>query len=144
MGEKYYLDSCIWLNLFKREGDARKGVPYWEIALNFLENVEEGNGVVYVSTIVLKELHFILGKDFWRVQKFFKESGFINIIKTAREDYDLAREFEEEDSARISFYDYLHVAIAKRLGCYFLTRDQDLIEFAGDKIEVCKPEDLIG
>ena len=144
MSDKYYLDSCIWLNLFKKEGDARKGISYWEIALNFLERVENEGGVIYVSTIVLKELYFVVGKDFGRVKRFFMDCDFIEIVKTTGGDYDLARNFEKEDLGRISFYDYLHVAITRRLSCSFLTRDKDLIRFADNRIKVGKPEDLIG
>ena len=144
MGDRYYLDSCIWLNLFKKEVGGDLGFPHWEMALDFLENVDDEDGIIYVSSIVLKELYFVMKKDFWKAKKFFGECDFVRVIKTAEEDYDLARDFERVDSAKISFYDYLHVAILKRLGCCFVTRDKDLIEFVGDKIEVSKPEDLIG
>jgi predicted nucleic acid-binding protein len=143
MSENYYLDSCIWLNLFKKEIGGDRRFPYWGIALDFLENVDDKGGVIYVSGIVLKELYFVMGKDFWKAKKFFKENGFVEIIKTSRIDYNLARDFEDKDLARISFYDYLHVAVAKRLNCCFVTRDKDLIEFAKRKIEIGKPENLI-
>ena len=143
MGREYYLDSCIWLNLFKREGDASKGMPYWEIALNFIEDVEDNGEQIYVSTIVLKELQYILGDKFQKVMNYFKDTGFIKIIKTRREDYDLARKFEDDDNSQISFYDYLHTAIVKRLGCIFVTRDRDLLNFSKDKINVDLPENLI-
>jgi len=39
----YYVDSCIWLNLFKKEGDVAKGVPYWEITKKFIEFAENKN-----------------------------------------------------------------------------------------------------
>lgn len=143
VGDRYYLDSCIWLNLFKKEMSRDGGFSYWEIVLDFLENVDERRGMIYVSSIVLKELYFIMKKDFWKAKKFFKECEFVRIIKTAEKDYDLARDFEREDSAEISFYDYLHVAIVKRLGCCLVTRDGDLIDFAKDKVEVDKPEELI-
>lgn len=134
----YYVDSCIWLNLFKKEGDATRGVPYWKLAKDFFE---QGNKII-ISTIVLKELSFIV-KDFNQTMKFFKDSDFIKIIKTNSEDYDLARKFEDEEESKISFYDYLHVAIAKRLNIPLITRDRDLIDFAKKQIKVYKPEDLI-
>src|SRR3989338_3488731 len=126
---EYYLDSCIWLNLFKKEGDSTKGIPYWKLAKDFIEQVENGRGMIFVSTIVLKELSFKLGEKFYDVKQFFKGSGFIKIIKTTNDDYNLAREFEQQHGF-ISFYDYLHVAIAKRLGVPLITRDNDLMEFA--------------
>ena len=143
MGEKeYYLDSCIWLNLFKKEGDPTKGTPYWKLAKDFIEQVEDEKGTVIVSTIILKELHFKLEGKFYDVKRFFKEAEHITIVKTTNEDYYLAREFEQQHGL-ISFYDYLHVAIAKRMGIPLITRDLDLMNFAKSHVEVFKPEELI-
>lgn len=77
------------------------------------------------------------------VMKFFKDNNDIKLIKTQPEDYDLARKFESKEKFKISFYDYLHIAIAKRLNIPLITRDKELIEFAKKYIEVFKPEDLI-
>ena len=139
-----YLDSCIWLNMFQKEGDVSKGIPYWQIALNFIEEVRKNKSKIYVSTIVLKELHYILGDNFQKVIDYFKQTDFIEIIKTKNKDYNLARKFEVEDNSKISFYDYLHTAIVRRLGCVFVTRDRDLLNFAKNKISVNLPEKLIG
>ena len=65
------------------------------------------------------------------------------MIKTVSEDYDLARKFEDEEEIKISFYDYLHVAISKRLNIPLITRDKDLITFAKKYVAVHRPEDLI-
>jgi len=75
--------------------------------------------------------------------KFFKDNESIKMIKTVPEDYDLARKFEDEEEIKISFYDYLHVAISKRLNIPLITRDKDLITFAKKDIEVYRPEELI-
>ncbi|MFC1800816.1 hypothetical protein ACFLYT_02040 [Nanoarchaeota archaeon] len=56
--KSYYLDTCIWLNLFKKEGDAARGTPYWKITEDFIKYIEENNKQIIVSTIVLKELSF--------------------------------------------------------------------------------------
>jgi len=138
----YYVDTCIWLNLFKKEGDETKGIPYWKIAQNFIEQVEEDKNLIIISTITLKELTFTLGDKFDEVKLFFQESDSIKIIKTTPEDYDLAREWEQEHQL-LSFYDYLHVAIAKRLNILLITRDRDLMEFSREYVKVFKPEDLL-
>lgn len=138
MPKAYYVDSCIWINLFKKEGDETKGVPYWKSAKDFLEQ----NNKLIISTIVLKELSYKI-ENFNQIMKFFKDTEFVEIIKTTPEDYDLARKFENEDNFKISFYDYLHVAIALRLKIPLITRDRDLIYFATKYIEVFKPEDLV-
>ncbi|MEK6845626.1 MAG: PIN domain-containing protein [Nanoarchaeota archaeon] len=138
----HYVDTCIWLNLFKKEGDETKGIPYWKLAEDFIEQVEEDNDSIIVSTISLKELTFKLGDKFNEVKRFFQESDFIQIIKTTPDDYDQARQWEQEHRL-LSFYDYLHVAIAKRLNVPLITRDKDLMEFAKKQVEVFKPEDLL-
>jgi len=142
MDEKYYPDSCIWLNLFKKENNPIKGTSWWKLAKNFIEQVEEQNGKVLVSTIVLKELYFVAKDKFNRIKKFFKESEYIEIVKTTPEDYELARKWEQEHDS-LSFYDYVHVAIAKRLNVPLITRDEDLTKFAKSYIKVFKPEELI-
>ncbi len=128
----YYLDTCIWLNIFKKEK------KFWKQAYNIIQN----NNLI-VSTIVLKELKFTLKNKFNIVLDFFKEDDYIDLIKTTNEDYNLARNFENEDFFKLSFYDYLHVAICVRNKFHLITRDYDLIKFAKKKIKVNKPEDLL-
>ncbi|MBU1632717.1 MAG: PIN domain-containing protein [Nanoarchaeota archaeon] len=135
----YYVESCIWLNLFKKEVHPTKGTPFWKIAKDFLED----NNKIIVSTIGIKEISFKIPEKIDYVMKFFKENDYIEMIKTRPEDYDLARKFEDGEEFKISFYDYLHVAIAKRLNVPLITRDNELIEFAKKHVEVFKPEELI-
>ena len=82
--KEVYVDSCIWLNLFKNEGDPTKGIPYWQLAKNFIDSIEKNDGKIFVSTIILKELQFKLGERFEKVKLFFKETEFIQIIKKLR------------------------------------------------------------
>lgn len=142
MEKEYYIDTCIWINLLEKEGDATKGTPYWKIAEDFIEQVGDRNDKIIVSTIVLKELYFNSGDKFSQIKRFFKESEYIDIIKTVPEDYEQARKWEKED-ATLGFYDYIHVAICQRLDIPLITRDEDLIKFAKSHIKVFKPEELI-
>lgn len=52
--KEYYVDSCIWLNLFKKEGDSTKGVPYWQLTKELAEQIENNKELIFVSAIVLK------------------------------------------------------------------------------------------
>ena len=136
----YYIDTCIWLNLFKREGDETKGEPYFKIAQDFIE--KEADKIVY-SGIVLKEFRFILNDEiiFKEKKQFFKE--FFEFVKLSEKDYDLARKYEIENNSKISFYDYLHIAICKNNNFILITRDKDLIETAKKYINVKKPEEIL-
>ena len=141
MKKRYYIDTCIWLNLFKKEVDSKSGIQYWKFAKDLIEEIEEKQDNMIISTIVLKELYFTINEKFQDIKEFFKESDFIQIIKTDPTDYDLARKWEKEDG-KLSFYDYLHVAISKRLNLHLITRDEALIIFAKSHVNVSKPERL--
>ena len=141
MKKSYYVDTCIWLNLLKKEVNQKNGIQYWKIAEDFIRKIEEKQEKIIISTIVLKELYFVAEVKFQTINEFFKESDFIEIIKTTPEDYELARKWEKEHE-KLSFYDYLHTAIAKRLNMCLVTRDEELILFAKSYLNVSKPEDL--
>ncbi len=141
MKNLFYVDTCIWLNLFKKEGDSTKGTPYWKLAEEFIEIKKDSK--IIVSTIILKELNFKLRNKFWLVEGFFKSRDYIKIVKTGPEDYNLARNIEGINKTILGFHDYLHITIAKRLNAVLITRDKELIKTAKKYVEVKKPEELI-
>lgn len=141
--KSFYLDTCIWLNLFKKEGDSTKGTPYWKIAKDFIEKVDRSNDLIVVSSIVLKELTFKLGEKYSLVKDFFDKSNYIKSIKTIPEDYSFARKLESDLEYGLSFFDCLHIAITKRLNMNLITRDEELIKIANQHVSVDKPEELI-
>jgi predicted nucleic acid-binding protein len=130
---KYYIDTCIWLNLFQKEGDSSKGTPYWKIAEDFLTN----NTELFTSTIVLKELQRKIHMNL--INKFLQK---VNLIRTKSEDYDFARQIESENMYQLSFGDCMHIAICKRLQFTLITRDRNLISVSKQYIQVSKPETL--
>ena len=140
----YYVDSCIWLNLFKKEGDATKGTPYWKLAEDFLEKVMFSEDNVVYSGFVLKEIRCDLNNEelFKEKQKFLEEEPRFSFIKTIPDDYDFGRKLESEFNFEISFLDCMHIAIAKRLRLILVTRDTLLIEKAKKYVLVDKPENL--
>jgi len=141
--QSFYLDSCIWLNLFKKEGDSTKGIPYWKIAEDLIKQIKENNNEIIVSSSVLKELSFKAGNIFKIIEKFFEDEKYIKMIEFIEEDYTFARKLESKSGFEISFYDCLHIAMCKRLNFILVTRDNLLIDFARDYIEVQKPENLV-
>ena len=144
--KSFYVDACIWLNLFKKEGDPTKGSPYWKIAKDFIENIifSEDKEIFY-SGFVLREMQLKLNNDKLYNEKhtFIREEPKFIFIKAIQEDKVLARKLESESEFEISFYDCLHISICKRTNSVLITRDNKLIEFAKDYIEVQKPEDLL-
>jgi len=143
MSIKYYIDTSVWLNLFKKEGNPEKGVPYWEIAKEFIENaLLSENKEIFYSGFILKELSFKLEESKYKEKiEFFKSE--LKYARATKEDYFLARKLESISNYSLSFIDCIHVAICKRLGCILITRDKKLVEFANKYISAKKPEELL-
>ena len=92
---KYYVDTSIWLNLFKKEGDARKGVPYWQLAKEFLERVmfSKDDEIVY-SGIILRELQIKLGGLYEEKRRFFEKEPKCIWVDVVNEDKIAAHKLE--------------------------------------------------
>ena len=140
MKYKLYLDSCIWLNLFKQEIGNNFNKPFYRYCYNILINQDF---IIFYSRIIIKEIKYVLRNNllFKRKKEFIVfYHTYINLYKR---DYELAREFEELDRANLSFYDYLHISICKNNKFILITRDNDMIEFAKKHIIVYKPEEIL-
>ena len=133
----YYLDSCIWINFFNREGN------FNQIAKKLIIKISSNNDKIIVSTIVLKELESILEERFNIVNKYFINCDYIILTKTVNEDYNVARKIEYKNNFNIGFYDCLHIAISKRLHSILITRDNKMIDIAKEYVTVNKPEELV-
>lgn len=144
MKKRYYLDSCIWLNLFKKEGDPTKGVPYWKLAEDFIKKVMFSEHEIVYSGLVLKELKHKLNDDklFKERHEFLKSEPKFSFVTVTDEDYTFARKLESEFNFEISFFDCLHTTICKRINAILVTRDKVLIEAARKYAVVDKPENL--
>ncbi len=143
--KSFYLDSCIWLNLFKEEGDPTKGVPYWKIAKDFIKKImfSKNDEIVYTG-FVLKELKYKLDEEIFNEKLLFlKSEEKFRFIKATEEDYSFARKLESESHYEISFFDCLHISVCKRIKSILITRDEELIKFSKKYIEVNKPENLL-
>jgi predicted nucleic acid-binding protein len=141
----FYVDSCIWLNFFKKEQNVYTGFRYGEVAKKFIDKIifSENNEIIYTG-FVLKELKSKLNTNEFNEKLLFLKNEFkFKFEKAMDEDYNLARKLESESKYEISFFDCIHVAICKRLDAVLVTRDRLLIEFARKYIEVRKPEDLL-
>lgn len=142
MKKSFYVDSCIYLNLWLKEGDKSLGKPYWEIASDFLDFVDKSDDCELISSnFVLKEIESRLNNfNVSRMDYIKTKSRF---VKATEKDYNFARKLESEMSYAISFYDCLHISLCKRLGFILVTRDKDLIKIAKRHVWVSKPENLL-
>ena len=140
----YYIDTCIYLNLWQKEVDDNTGALLWKFTKEFLEKVETENSIVYYSGFILKELKFILtDEEFDKKKILFESSPNFRMVFLSEEEYNFARKIEKESNYEVSFYDIIHMLLAKKTKSLFITRDNKLIEFS-EKYSVIarKPEQL--
>jgi predicted nucleic acid-binding protein len=141
----FYIDTCIWLNLFKKESQMISGRPAWITARDFIEwAVFDNDYEVLYSPLVLKEIFYKLNDAtlFRKVKNYLREINGIKKCEVEFEDYSQARELEKRFDFRISFYDCIHLAICKRLDAVLVTRDRSLIESARGYVDARRPEEL--
>ena len=141
MKQTYYIDTCIYLNLWNKEVDGR-GNKLWESAKNFLEKIDNENSIVYYSGFLLKELMFLLStEEYLQKRELFDSSPNFKKIILTKEEYKLARNMRRVEG--LSFYDVLHMLLAKKTNSILVTRDKILIQFAKDHSVITKlPEKL--
>ncbi len=141
--KSFYVDSCIYLNLWQKEGNEKCGVPYWKIAEYFFENCTKENVTMYYSCFVLKELEFVLAEqEFKEKRKLFDFLPFKK-ISVSDEEIRFARKIESELRYEISFYDIIHTLLALKTSSILVTRDKKLL-IAAKKYSVIakKPEEI--
>ncbi len=134
--KSFYVDTCIYLNLWKMEK------RFWKIAKHFFEKYK--SHTFYYSGFVLKEIQYKIKKDLFIEKRklFCKNNNFIKFIAN-KNLIDKARDIEIETNFEISFFDIIHMLIAKETNSILITRDQKLIQTCKEyNINVNKPEEL--
>ena len=126
----YYIDTCIYLNLWQKE-ESFSGIKYWKIAQRLFELIEENNENVYYSGFILKEMSFILNKkEFEDKIKLFEATSNFKKIFIEKSEMDDARKIEDEIGFEVSFYDIIHMILARKSKSILVTRDKRLMKIA--------------
>lgn len=83
-------------------------------------------------------------EEFNNKRELFETSPNFKRAFLFSEEYNDARKIESETNYEISFYDIIHMLLAKKTKSIFITRDYKLIEIAERYfVEVKKPEEIL-
>lgn len=140
----FYVDSCIYINIWQNER-GNSILPFWQSAQNFLEKCEEENIPVYYSGYVLKEIEHILGKERFMHKKeiFYTKRNMVRLFAT-EDELAFGKKLEMQLEYSISFFDIMHMILAKRANATLITRDRELIFKAGGYgVEAKRPEQFL-
>ena len=123
----YYVDTCIYVNLWKKE-IADNGFSYYEIAGKFFDKINREGDLIYYSGYLLKELSFVLGDTlFVENIPFFLYSGNFVKVKFTRDEYERVKEIYSANKG-VSFFDIVHMLLARKNKSTLITRDRELME----------------
>ena len=139
----YYIDSCIYLNLWQKETD-EAGNPLWKYAEEFFEKADDENSIIYYSGFLLKELLFILTtEEYLNKRELFETSPNFKKVVLSKEEFKLATEIKKKNR-EISFYDIIHILLAKKTNSILITRDKLLMQLAKEYSVISKkPEEIL-
>jgi len=131
VANSYYIDSCIYLNLWRKENSSYLRKPFWIFAKRLFEKLEHQNSVIYYSGFILKELSFILTQEeFSQKRILFENSPNFKKVLLSEEELNEARDIEDKTRREISFYDIIHMILARKTNSILITRDKKLLKIA--------------
>ncbi|MBS3077024.1 PIN domain-containing protein [Candidatus Pacearchaeota archaeon] len=99
---------------------------------------------MYYSGFMLKELSYILTREeFYKKKLMFESSPNFSRLILSKEEFEEARKIERETRSEISFFDIIHILLARKSNSVLVTRDKKLIYIAARyKVSAKKPEEL--
>ena len=136
LGKSFYVDSCIYLNLWQKEK------RFWRQAKDFFER--HNDSTFYYSGPLLKELKYIISKElFAKQKKKFEQASNFRKVSLFSAEFALARKIESDLRYGISFADIIHLLLAKQTNSILVTRDRGLLRISKRYDVVAKrPEEL--
>lgn len=143
---KFYLDTSIYLNIWKKEDDPKTAAPWWQYGSDIIENIGKSKDKLgFYSRAILTELKYLLTEtDFLDKKEFIQNlENFKEIIITEKDKEDAKKLLEKHYNSNLSLFDFLHIVLCKKEDAILLTRDNSLIEIAKNYITVGKPEDFL-
>jgi predicted nucleic acid-binding protein len=98
----------------------------------------------FYSDVMLREIKQILSEqEFQEKVSSLRTDCLFEKTRVIKEDLIRARKLEFETKFSVSFYDLVHLCIAKRIDSILVTRDAELLKVAKKHIFADKPENLI-
>jgi predicted nucleic acid-binding protein len=133
MSELIYIDTNVWVSLFKNEEDYLR--PISEFSFMLFKKVFSCKYDILISEILLQELKRKCdNKELKHYLQELKRLDKIKLIKTSHIEREIAKKSRH-------YYDRLHEILAhKGKAKYLVTRN--IKDFEGDLLEIKLPENL--
>lgn len=141
--QNFYVDTCVYLNLWKKETD-EKGNALWFFAKNFFEFTSINNYKIYYSGFILKELMFLISvENYIEKREFFESNVLFEKIVLTDEEYRRAIKIKSKFNTNCSLFDIIHIFLSKKSNSILVTQDKELISLASELGVIAKmPQEI--
>ncbi len=124
------MDTCIYLNLWKKEVDENNN-PLWFYAKNFFEFAEMNKSKIFYSGFILKEFLFLLStEEYLGKREFLEENKLFEKTVLKEEEYKEALAIKNKINTNCSLFDVIHIILAKKTDSVLITQDKELLWLA--------------
>ncbi len=134
----YYLDACIWIDYLEDRRD--KFRPLGEWACRLINQILDSDDYFMLTDILFDEL-----------KKHLSDNRLSELAQLVPKKTRVFIQFNKEDIRNAQNYkkryrlyggDALHLALAKRMGAVWITRDKHFMQM-DMPVQIFKPEDLL-
>jgi len=128
--QNYYVDTCVYMNLWKKEVDENKK-PLWLLAKEFFELAESRGSTIFYSGFVLKELLFLISTDdYLKKREFFEDNKLFKKVILNEEEYKKAQHIKNKNQDNCSLFYIIHIILSKKTDSILVTQDKELMTLA--------------
>jgi predicted nucleic acid-binding protein len=137
---KYYIDTCIFLNVWKGEVGPNKKWPFYRTSDEFLKKYKKD---ILISTKVLTEIERKLSEGEFKI-RCLQLLDELETLDVPEDVIAQAQRIYQDIDKEISFADIIHMLMTEREGATLITRDRALMTIArAYDISVASPDDLV-
>jgi len=137
----YYFDTCIWLSIFNKNEQNLSNGKNSKRLIELL--LFEKDKKIYYSGFILRELEHKLKDNFEEKRNYFRNEENLIFVKATPKDYELARALETKYNKKLSFFDFLHIAICKNNKLILITLDKELIRIGKNETKTYSTIELL-
>ena len=139
MKDRFYLDTCIWIDLFENRIDKYR--PLGEFAKRLVKKIFDNNGLILYSDTILQEIMSRVDSNILiTLFRPLQQEGLIRRVMAS--DQQIAMAISLSKFRNIPCGDALHAILARDNDAFLVTRDKHFRRLK-DIVKILKPEDLL-
>ncbi|MBI5797335.1 PIN domain-containing protein [Candidatus Woesearchaeota archaeon] len=141
MGEKYYIDTCIWRDHYENRFGSQ-GRPLGKYAAELFLKIMKNKDIIIFSEHIIHEMKQAFAQE--EVEDMFHILDVMNIlqkVEITKADWEEARNLADERD--VSRADALHAVLARKHNAILITQNVKDFKKFSDFLFIKRPEEII-